>query len=152
MIKKTYLAAAFVFAVSLSAMGQTTQEEYNYITKGYKIQVESGLDMKKGYSFYELHPTILKWSEKESRNCYFKALIRDGESKPCAIMMIYKKFDVGAEYYICIPTLNTPDDIWQQTFQDLIKISEAEDAKQLMHAMVWSLMKLSSELMNYVEK
>lgn len=27
---------------------QTTQEEYNYITKGYKIQLESGLDMKKG--------------------------------------------------------------------------------------------------------
>ena len=27
----------------------TTMEEYNYMTKGYKIQVESGLDMKKGY-------------------------------------------------------------------------------------------------------
>ena len=136
---------------SLSAMGQTTQEEYNYITKGYKIQVESGLDMKKGYSFFDLRPAVLKWANGEARNCYFKALVRDGESKPCAIMMIYKRFDVGAEYYICIPTLNA-DAVWQQTFQDMMKISEADDFKELLQTMVWSLMKLSSEIMGYVEK
>ena len=28
----------------------TTEEEYNYITKGYQIQLSSGLDMKKGYA------------------------------------------------------------------------------------------------------
>ena len=32
----------------------TTMEEYNYMTKGYKIQVESGLDMKKGYYFEDM--------------------------------------------------------------------------------------------------
>ena len=32
----------------------TTEEEYNYLTKGYKIQVESGLDMKKGYSLIDM--------------------------------------------------------------------------------------------------
>jgi hypothetical protein len=28
----------------------TTEEEYNYITKGYQIQLLSGLDIKKGYA------------------------------------------------------------------------------------------------------
>ena len=31
-----------------------TQEEYNYLTKGLKVQEESGLDMKKGYYFSKL--------------------------------------------------------------------------------------------------
>ena len=30
----------------------TTEEEYNYITKGYQIQLSSGLDMKKGYAVW----------------------------------------------------------------------------------------------------
>lgn len=29
--------------------GITTEEEYNYMTKGYQMQLSSGLDMKKGY-------------------------------------------------------------------------------------------------------
>jgi len=28
----------------------TTEEEYNYMTKGYSIQLSSGLDMKRGYA------------------------------------------------------------------------------------------------------
>ena len=28
---------------------KTTEEEYNYMTKGYRMQLEGGLDMKKGY-------------------------------------------------------------------------------------------------------
>ncbi len=40
----------------------TTIEEYNYITKGYKTMIESGLDMKKGYSFKDLgnYTSVLK--------------------------------------------------------------------------------------------
>ena len=29
--------------------GVTTEEEYNYMTKGYQMQMSGGLDMKKGY-------------------------------------------------------------------------------------------------------
>jgi len=152
MIKKTCLAT-LMFIVCLSVTGQTTQEEYNYITKGYKIQIESGLDMKKGYSLYELHPSVLKWSNGETRNCYFKALFRDGESKPCAIMMLYKRTDTtNQEHYFCIPTLNASDYIWQQTFQELVNISDTEDSKALLQTMVWGLMKLNADNMKYVTR
>lgn len=30
-------------------LSPTTEEEYNYLTKGYRVQLESGLDMKKNY-------------------------------------------------------------------------------------------------------
>ena len=32
-----------------------TQEEFNYLTKGLKVQEESGLDMKKGYVLQEVY-------------------------------------------------------------------------------------------------
>ena len=48
----------FLFALIASATicnaqivnGITTEEEYNYMTKGYQMQESSGLDMKKGYA------------------------------------------------------------------------------------------------------
>lgn len=30
-------------------VGITTEEEYNYMTKGFQVQISNGLDMKKGY-------------------------------------------------------------------------------------------------------
>ena len=41
----------------------TSEEEYNYITKGYKVQVETGLDMKAGYHFKDLGDWGLKFND-----------------------------------------------------------------------------------------
>ncbi len=35
--------------------GITTEEEYLYMSKGYKIALESGLDIKKGYAIGEIY-------------------------------------------------------------------------------------------------
>lgn len=46
------LTGRFLFSQSDStrlASHVTTPEEYNLLAKGYHIQVESGLDMKRGY-------------------------------------------------------------------------------------------------------
>ena len=126
-----------------SVYGQTTQEEYNYITKGYKIQVESGLDMKKGYTLTNLGDWGLSYGS-QTRACEFKALIRDGETKPCAIMMIYKRTDIanGARYYICIPSLDAPDDIWTQTLAFISSTFKEQD--QASQTAIFALMKLAS--------
>lgn len=39
----------YVEEVSSDPNSELTQEEYNYLTKGLRVQEESGLDMKKGY-------------------------------------------------------------------------------------------------------
>lgn len=145
-MKKSIFKVALVFSIVLYAFQsncQTTQEEYNYITKGYKVQIESGLDMKKGYSLKDLGDWGLN-KGTEKRSCFFKALIREGQSKPCAIMMIYKRTDIsnGAEYYICIPSINSSDEIWQQTL-DFIN-TNFKDNNSMLQTIIWGLMKFSS--------
>ncbi len=55
LLKNILTATIIILVLCENSFSQsTTQEEYNYITKGYKIQVESGLDMKKGYILTEL--------------------------------------------------------------------------------------------------
>ena len=48
-MKEVLLLLTCMFLFACFSFSQTTLEEYNYISKGYKIQLESGLDMKRGY-------------------------------------------------------------------------------------------------------
>lgn len=122
---------------------QTTQEEYNYITKGYKVQMESGLDMKKGYTLIELGSWGLDHNP-EHRECTFKGLVRQGQTKPCAIMMIYKRTDVkeGATFYICIPTPDSTEQ-WNLTLNFINENCKNNDKMQ--NTMLWALMKFASQ-------
>jgi hypothetical protein len=82
-------------------MLSTTEEEYNYITKGYKIQVSSGLDMKKGYHFNEIgHVT------EGNFNFDYKYLVRESTNSVAGILVIINaKYLLGGlqTYYLCIP-------------------------------------------------
>ena len=146
-MKQFYLiATTFVLTLLFSttkSYAQTTQEEFNYITKGFKVQEESGLDMKKGYSFVELGDWGLN-SGAEKRKCIFKGLVRQGQTKPCAIMMIYKRNTenpTAPTYYLCIPSTNSPEEIWQQTLALLKTNLSGQDAMQ---TAIWALMKFCS--------
>jgi hypothetical protein len=79
----------------------TTMEEYNYMTKGYKIQVESGLDMKKGYSFEDM-------GEHKIGNYVFtvKKLVRENERQLAGTMIISLAEISGKTYYTAIPVNN----------------------------------------------
>ena len=46
---KSLILIVFLFLSFAAVCQNTTQEEYNFITKGYQQMLESGLDMKKGY-------------------------------------------------------------------------------------------------------
>lgn len=62
--------------LTLSVAAQT-QDEWNYLTKGLKIQEESGLDMKKGYKL----ETISSASLPKSTRFLFRYLINDNGKK-----------------------------------------------------------------------
>ena len=133
-----------ILFISNHSLSQTTQEEYNFITKGYLVQLESGLDMKKGYSLVDLGAWGLNKGD-EQRNCEFKALFKQGQNKPCAVMMIYKRTDIsnGAAYYLCIPSSDAPSEIWQQTLTFIN--TYFKDNESLTNTVIWALMKLSSQ-------
>ena len=121
---------------------QTTQEEYNYITKGYAVQIESGLDMKKGYTFVDYGKWGLTHGD-EHRECIFKGLVRAGQVKPCAIMMIYRRTDVtnGVAWYICIPSPES-DDLWRQTLEFVN--TNIKDNNSMQNTLIWALMKFAA--------
>lgn len=105
---KYIITLILLFTTILKAQSQTTIEEYNYITRGYKDQLEKGLDMKKGYLFSEIS-TI----QTNERTATLKALNRidsKGAKIIAAYMIIYKKVDAESEY-ICIPHPNSEEKI-----------------------------------------
>jgi hypothetical protein len=110
----------------------TSIEEFNYLTKGYKVQIESGLDMKKGYSF-----KLLGTYKQGARNFEFKGLYRDSENKPCAILVVYAFEGYQTQYY-CIPSNDASPEFWQRTYKDFAPLSD--DAQ---NAFILVLMKLA---------
>jgi hypothetical protein len=90
-------------------------EEYNYVTKGYQIQVESGLDMKKGYEI----ETIDTMSDGD-RFAELKSLIRtkDNTRKIAAYMIVYSRKGSPKEY-ICIPSFKSSDEVLKKYWAQL---------------------------------
>jgi hypothetical protein len=122
----------------VTVVAQTSQEEYNYLTKGYKVQIESGLDMKNGYSFTDIGEHYIT-TGSVIRKCNFKALFRLGDSKPCAILCIYTRSDNSFVDYLCIPTYDAPQGIWEQAFNKFKSYSDNGAT-----ALIWGFAKLSS--------
>lgn len=80
----------------------TSLEEYNYLVKGYKIQVESGLDMKTGYHFEDIGD-----HEIDPYHFTIKNLIRNTTNELAGILIITYSSTSGITYYTGIP-INNP--------------------------------------------
>jgi hypothetical protein len=110
------------FAFSQQVQQPTTDEEYNYATKGYKIQFESGADMKKGYLTKDI-----QHNSAGERSVTLKGLFRVSEQNPCAIIVMYEKKGQDTQYF-CVPTFNADAELWHKFYSSLDAISFAEDA------------------------
>lgn len=115
---KTLFTIWLLFLVGM-ASAQTTLEEYNYVTKGYKIQVESGLDMKTGYVLKDLFEVFVRIEISDSPfgvapktiKTKAKGLYRTGQTSPCAIMLIETAGSkIGKP--VCIPHYLSEESIW----------------------------------------
>lgn len=141
---KVLILIFFSFFFLNLLIAHTTQEEFNYITKSYKIKLESGLDMKKGYNLIDLGNCGINHG-LEKRNYTFKDLVRNGQTKPCALLLIYKRQDIlnGSENHICIPSYDASEDIWNQTLKFIYE--NFKDNILFNNTIIWVLMKLSSQ-------
>jgi hypothetical protein len=92
---------------------QTTQEEYLYVTFGYKEQLQKGLDDKKGYSWKPLMQHQFSYKKNGFLNAQFQtgvfdfeALYRDTVARPCAFGIIFRERQGIAKkdgVFVCIP-------------------------------------------------
>lgn len=99
----------------MNASKGTTMVEYNYLTKGYKIQMESGLDMKKGYVLKDIGYHV-----GDNRTTEIKALYRDTEIAPCAILLVYTNTQWNTKVFYCVPNYYANYTVQQAYTKDIL--------------------------------
>lgn len=123
-MKISKLILLLIFSLPLLSKAQvaaTTEEEYNIGAVGYKMLLTMKVDLKPGYKIVDYNTY-----EYADRKAEFKGLLRTGESKPCAVLMVYQKLRSAPEYY-CIPTPDAPEALWDR-FR--ISLTGETDSKQ----------------------
>lgn len=108
---KRILLLTVIVIMSITGYSQTTQEEYNYATKGLKAQYANGLDMKKGYTI-----ELYYQSEKNSSNWLYSyyLLKKDGETKPVAIVLVSgESLNSAGTMFFCIPSYDASPTLWK---------------------------------------
>ena len=113
----TALSASLCLSLSmpLFVQGQTSMEEYKYITKGYKKQISDGLDpTKKGYVFEEIETMEY---EDEGKMCgiVFSKMIHEEDGLKAIIMHFYEDEELAT---FCIPHPDTKDSVWLPAIQN----------------------------------
>lgn len=143
---KTYkfLTFLFFFILSSNLFSQsfktlaTTTEEYNYLVKGYKTQIESGLDMKKGYDFGK----SINF-ELDGRKIIFKELLKNTTDLR-AFLAIFTGRD-GRVNYICIPLGDVDSSLIDSYYQH---IALSIDNSSALNFYQLSLIKLLNNYLN----
>jgi hypothetical protein len=98
----------------------TTQEIYNYITKGYMTTLRQGLDFKKGYYSENLFEGR-KFGVTFNKSVYkfsFKLFYKEGEPSTSLATMALLKKDGYVEKIFCIPSGKAKKEIWDQFWKD----------------------------------
>ncbi len=153
-MKKTIMTIALVMGISMALKSQTSEAEYQYITVGYKNQViNEGGDLKKGYKLTEMGSSGLT-KGSETRTFTFKGLVRENSTKPCAIMVIYKKTDsqdasATKSWYACIPSTVSEPEIWQKALDGINERVKTENDIDLAKAWIYALSKLLSQVSTF---
>jgi len=110
---------------SFTAASQTTLTEYNYLTKGYALDLETGRDIKKGYTINLINgfsSDIIVEKDTISRAVHLYSFNKEGEQKPVALLAKYIRLDNKHITYFCIPS--DKSDI------DVIKLAKTEYFKK----------------------
>lgn len=115
------LILSFIFlSISAQNIKPTTLEEYNYMSKGYKIQLASGLDMKKGYEI----GLPVKIVDKVKNTCFIEfiplnKLLDANKYLVGYICTVHIDYSVGADadYTFCFPIGN--EELSEKLFSEL---------------------------------
>ncbi len=99
-MKKLLAIILLLFAFNIQGQS-TTQTEYLYMTKGIKTQLESGLDLKRGYQLEGI-----KQIQQGDYIFNFSALIRtDKKDRYAGIVVLAKNTKTSQFHYKAIPVL-----------------------------------------------
>lgn len=100
---KKILFMLLVFNLGFTQNVSTTIDEYNYLTQGYKIQLETGGDFKKGYQLNQFEKV-----NASNFEITYSYLIEEESKKAKAILIVIKKEKDKDDKirYLCLPFNN----------------------------------------------
>ncbi|MFV9549628.1 hypothetical protein [Algibacter sp. PT7-4] len=140
---KYFYLIALVTSISINA--QTTLTEYNYLTKGYALDLETGRDIKKGYVIERLDGTSSRvriGKETIDRAVHLFAFKKEGQKKPVALLAKFIRLDSKKATYICIPSPKSDKDLLFLAEEDFLKLNNTnEDNINAVHYF-WNTLKL----------
>lgn len=125
---KKILLLLIVLFVSTYSFSHTTEEEYSYVTKGLKIQIDGGLDMKKGYEL-----KTVKVLNSNLKRAELGQLIRTSDK---SIACYWLKFTNFKTYYFCLPNPDSTTDLINKCNSDLIKGMNAHSMSMVVITML----------------
>jgi hypothetical protein len=105
---KFLLLATFVFITSTAFSQNTTQEEYNFMSKGFKTMIDEGLDMKKGYF---LKDTMSFSTSAGKYQTTFINMMRHKDKTYAGTISVVKSNSWSRIYYLAIPAADTDGQI-----------------------------------------
>ncbi|MBS1763480.1 MAG: hypothetical protein JSS90_00790 [Bacteroidetes bacterium] len=141
---KIFLTLCLILISALGLHAQqvpTTSAEYLYGSVGYKLQLNNKLPMKEGYTLRDFAPV-----NEETRQVEFKGLFRNGENKPCAVIMIYTRLRMAPQYY-CIPSADADAELWSKFKASLL--DDSENQQPQLQFFAYCIAHLASQLAQY---
>ena len=111
----------FSFSQDANYSSRTTEEEYNYMSKGYQVQIANGLDMKKGYNTGIPILIII-----DHYNYKYIPLFRISNREKVLVGYIvnitFKNAFITIDYWCCLPLGNK--ELLERTYNTLSRYSE----------------------------
>lgn len=156
-MNKYYKVAFLLFFLTTakSLVAQTSIDDYNYASKGLKIQLESGLDMKAGYSLSKIDSLFLpyetytnQFSETYGSAYFYYAMKRLINSKLTTVAYVVShdnyeivfdekgntKFKIIKRYdFSCIPLKKSDEEVYSKFYDSLKDSKEQRFMTVLLH-------------------
>ena len=134
-MNKTPITLVLLFT-TLLICAQTTAKEYIYATKGYKLDLETARDFKKGYDVIEISKnsnTIILGSDKTTRSTKILKLIKTDTNTTIALIYEFSKGENTT--YFCLPDRNSDVAILEKAKTDFFALNNLtyKNSKELQY-------------------
>jgi hypothetical protein len=144
---KKLLPLLFLLPIFCNAQqGATSQDEYNYITKGIADLASKGLQQRSDYWFkaWPGQPSFLYQTTFGGNEVFnFQFLMRQNDMKPCAVILGFTKNNVTVNY--CLPAPMTQLTIVTECRNDLLRLLGSGDDRAFNFMWVLLMQRISLE-------
>lgn len=140
----------FFSAFTLILNGQTTLEEFTYLTKGYKLDLDTGRDIKDGYEIehqYSYSSSINVGGEKINRKVEVMTFKESETGNIAATLAILERPETGYKKYFCIPSKFSDSEILIRAKKHFFdELAEGKDAEAVVaYHYLWNSLSMVSE-------